>query len=157
MAVWILFRRWERLHAQHLPDAGCCNPWIPWMESSTPVHLPRVPRVWFLFWAQQQQQRGRRISVPQPGMLGASTFLMKAGFNLKHRSFIALCGCRAGTIPDVLCDNSRCARPLSWLGWSCRRSSGKLRSSSVKSQALLPLRSRLWRTFPTTAWICQGK
>lgn len=72
--------------------------------------------------------------MPLPGMLGASTFPIKAGFDFRHR-----CWAGHSHSPAWLqgLDNSRCAVSLSWLGWSCRRSSGKLRPSSVKSQALL--------------------
>lgn len=44
---------------------------------------------------QAQQQRGRRIPVPLPGMLGASTFPIKAGFDFRlkvlGRSFTLPC------------------------------------------------------------------
>lgn len=80
--------------------------------------------------------------MPLPGMLGASTFLIKAGSDFTHR-------CSAGRSRSPVrprgLDNSRRAVSVSWLGWSCRTSSEKLRSSSVKSQALLlqaQLRSR---------------
>lgn len=110
-----------------IPGSPEWNPAL-WAQSGA------SPRGWFSFWAQPQQQRGRRIPVPLSGMLRASTLLIKAGFDFSPR-----CWAGRSRSPVQLqgLDNSRCAVAVSWLGWSCRTSSGKLRSSSVKSQALL--------------------
>lgn len=118
---------------------AACTPCIPWMESSTlgSVHCisPVSPGAGSYF---RLSTRGRRISA-----VGASTFLIKAGFDFKHR-----CSSGHSHSPVWLqgLENSRCAVSMSWLGWSCRRSSGKLRSSSVKSQVLLlQAELRSWR------------
>lgn len=124
-----------------------CNPWIPWMESSTPGSAqcisPVSPGAGSYFRLSTSSRGAGEFCAPARD--AGSQHIPKKKQDLTSNTgapqviHIPLCGCSAWRIPDVLC-------LVSCLGWSCRRSSGKLRSSSVKSQVLLlQAQLRSWR------------